>query len=56
MKYDYTDMFDIVSFFDGPPDAGAHPSQGRKWVRDGLAEEIAQNGRKFAMERMRCVC
>lgn len=55
MKYDYTDMFDIVSFFDGPPDGGAHPSQGRKWVRDGLAEEIAENGRKFAMERMRWV-
>lgn len=48
MKYDYADMFDIVSFFDGPPDSDRNKS-----ARDDLAEEIAENGRAFALERLR---
>ena len=49
MKYDYSDMFDIVSFFAGPPG----DSSQRQWTRDGLAEEIAANGRRFALEQLR---
>jgi hypothetical protein len=49
LKYDYTDIWDILSFFDGPPN-------GDKAVdRDNLAHEIAEQGRAFAMENLRWV-
>jgi hypothetical protein len=44
--YDYSDLFDIMSFFTGSPD-GAFPG------RDDLAEGIGARGRAFAMERLR---
>jgi beta-1,2-xylosyltransferase len=47
MKYDYSDMFDIVSFFDGPPTRSGVSE------RDDLARQIADSGRQFAMERLR---
>jgi beta-1,2-xylosyltransferase len=45
-KYDYSDLFDIMAFFAGSPD-GAVPG------RDDLAEEIAAQGRAFAMDHLR---
>jgi hypothetical protein len=46
LRYDYSDLFDIMSFFTGSPD-GQHPG------RDDIAEEIAANGRALALERLR---
>jgi beta-1,2-xylosyltransferase len=46
MQYTYSDLFDILSFFDGSPD-GTIPG------RDVLAEEIASQGRQFAMDKLR---
>ncbi|RSH91311.1 hypothetical protein EHS25_009610 [Saitozyma podzolica] len=46
LKLDYSDMHDIMAFFNGSPD-GTAPG------RDDLAKEIAANGLKFTQERWR---
>jgi beta-1,2-xylosyltransferase len=46
LKVDYGDIFDIMAYFTGSPD-GTLPG------RDDLAEEIAANGRQFALQRWR---
>ncbi|ORY33787.1 glycosyl transferase family 90-domain-containing protein [Naematelia encephala] len=46
IKLDYSDMYDILAFFNGSPD-GSAPG------RDDLAKEIALNGWKFTQERWR---
>jgi hypothetical protein len=46
MQYTYSDLFDILSFFDGSLD-------GKVPGRNGLAEEIAGQGREFALNKLR---
>jgi hypothetical protein len=46
MQADYSDLYDIAAFFIGSPD-------GRVKGRDDLAQQIAEQGRKFAMEHWR---
>ncbi|WWD15888.1 hypothetical protein CI109_100312 [Kwoniella shandongensis] len=46
VKLDYSDIFDIMAFFNGSPD-GQIPG------RDDLAKEIAQHGKEFVDERWR---
>ncbi|TXT06117.1 hypothetical protein VHUM_03590 [Vanrija humicola] len=46
VQIDYSDLYDIMSFFVGPPDA---PGKGN----DDLAREIAANARKFTTEMWR---
>nr|WVH01970.1 glycosyl transferase family 90 protein [Naematelia aurantialba] len=46
VKLDYSDMYDILAFFNGSPD-------GSVAGRDDLAKEIALNGWKFTQERWR---
>lgn len=45
-KLDYSDLYDIMSFFTGPPD---DPSQNN----DHLAKAIAENARKFTVDHWR---
>jgi hypothetical protein len=46
MQVDYSDLYDIAAFFIGSP-------EGRVKGRDDLAQQIAEQGRKFAMEHWR---
>ena len=46
VKLDYSDLYDILAFFNGAPD-GSTPG------RDDLAKEIAENGYRFTQERWR---
>ncbi|WVR06184.1 hypothetical protein IAU60_003214 [Kwoniella sp. DSM 27419] len=45
-KIDYSDLYDIMSFFAGPPD-------GRQGGHDELAQQIAEQGKKFGEEHWR---
>lgn len=45
-KVDYSDVYDIMSFFAGPPD-------GRAGGHDDLAREISEAGKKFGEEHWR---
>ncbi|WRT67552.1 uncharacterized protein IL334_004524 [Kwoniella shivajii] len=45
-KIDYSDLYDIMSFFAGPPD-------GRVGGHDDLARKIAEQGKKFGEEHWR---
>ncbi|WWC88904.1 uncharacterized protein L201_003819 [Kwoniella dendrophila CBS 6074] len=45
-KIDYSDLYDIMSFFAGPPD-------GRVGGHDELAQKIAEQGKKFGEEHWR---
>lgn len=47
-KVDYSDLFDILSFFIGSPD-GSVPG------RDDLAEKIAKRGREYTINNWRYV-
>ncbi|KAK8869838.1 hypothetical protein IAR55_000406 [Kwoniella newhampshirensis] len=46
VKLDYSDIFDIMAFFDGSPD-------GQVSGREDLAKEIAQHGQEFVETRWR---
>jgi hypothetical protein len=46
LQIDYSDLYDIAAFFIGSP-------EGRVKGRDDLAQQIAEQGRKFAMEHWR---
>ncbi|WWD04614.1 hypothetical protein V865_002685 [Kwoniella europaea PYCC6329] len=45
-KIDYSDLYDIMAFFAGPPD-------GRKGGHDELAQKIGEQGKKFGEEHWR---
>ncbi|WVF69398.1 hypothetical protein IAT40_004175 [Kwoniella sp. CBS 6097] len=45
-KIDYSDLYDIMSFFAGPPD-------GRKGGHDDLAQQISEQAKKFGEEHWR---
>ncbi|WWD18275.1 hypothetical protein CI109_102725 [Kwoniella shandongensis] len=45
-KIDYSDLYDIMSFFAGPPD-------GRTGGHDELAKQISEQGKKFGEEHWR---
>jgi hypothetical protein len=46
MQLDYSDLYNIMAFFVGTPD-------GRFKGRDDLAQQIAEQGRKFRLEHWR---
>ncbi|RXK36431.1 hypothetical protein M231_06275 [Tremella mesenterica] len=48
VKIDYSDLYDILAFFNGPPD-GSAPG------RDDLAKQIAEQGYRFTQEKWRYV-
>ena len=46
LQYDYSDLWDIMSFLDGAPD-GSSPG------REDIARGIAQHGKEFANHELR---
>jgi hypothetical protein len=54
VQLDYSDLYNIMSFFSGPPSHdGVHT--GREVGNDDLARVIAEAGRKFGEEHWRWV-
>jgi hypothetical protein len=54
VQVDYSDLYNIMSFFSGPPSHdGTHT--GREVANDELAKAIAEAGRKFGEEHWRWV-
>lgn len=46
VQYDYSDLWDIMSFLDGAPD-GSTPG------REDIARDIAHHGEEFALHELR---